>query len=79
MAKLTRDEIIQILEDAGCTTAFIDEYLETLDEGTTKEQLRLLIGQRCRQLECVHTEQKRLDCIDYLRYHLQKEQEQKKK
>ena len=79
MARLTRDEIIQILEDAGCTTAFIDQYLETKNEGTTKEQLRLLIGQRCRQLECVHTEQKKLDCIDYLRYQLQKEQEQKKK
>ncbi len=69
----TNEEAVeQNLRDAGCSDEFIAAFLRAWKAGTTEEQLRLLACQRCRLLDRVHTEQRKLDCLDYLRYQLQK-------
>lgn len=72
--KLSKDAITQNLRDAGCPEDFIRRFLASLTSGTPAEQERLLDQERRCILEKVHDEQKRLDCFDYLRYALKKEQ-----
>jgi len=69
-----KQDIEQNLRDAGCSDEFILTFLRVWEAGTTEEQLRLLSCQRCRLLDRVHAEQRKLDCLDYLRYQLEKEQ-----
>jgi len=68
------EAVEQNLRDAGCSDEFIVTFMHAWDTGTAEEQLRLLARQRCRLLDSVHEEQKKLDCLDYLRYQLQKAQ-----
>ena len=62
----------QNLRDAGCSEEFIVTFMHVWEAGTPREQLRLLSSQRCRQLDRIHMEQRKLDCLDYLRYQLQR-------
>ena len=68
--------LVQNLEDAGCTEEFIRRFLESRKEGNRDKQKRLLAGQRCRLLDDVHENQKRLDCLDYLIYEIKKEEKE---
>ncbi len=71
--KVTDVEAVeQNLRDAGCSDEFIAAFMRVWEAGTTEEQLRLLSSQRCRLLDRVHAEQRKLDCLDYLRYQLEK-------
>jgi len=65
------EAVKQNLRDAGCPDEIIVTYMRAWDTGTAEEQLRLLACQRRRLLDSVHEEQKKLDCLDYLRYQLQ--------
>ena len=40
--------------------------------GQYREQLRLLSDHRRRLLDCLHQEERRIDCLDYLVYQLEK-------
>lgn len=64
--------VIQNLEDAGCDPETVEEFLALDVEGKTGEQLKLLARQRKRLLDRVHREEKRIDCLDYLAYQLNK-------
>ena len=64
--------VIQNLEDAGCDPETVEEFLALDGEGKTGEQLKLLARQRKRLLDRVHREEKRIDCLDYLAYQLNK-------
>ena len=68
----------QNLRDAGCPDEFIADFMRVWEEGTPAEQLRLLSRQRCRLLDALHAEQKKLECLDYLRYQLEKIQQVRK-
>ncbi len=68
------ETVEQNLRDAGCSDELIAAFLHAWKTGTAKEQLCLLAGQRRRLLENVHAEQRKLDCLDYLRYQLEKAQ-----
>ncbi len=68
------EAVEQNLRDAGCSDEFIDSFMRVWEAGTAEEQLRLLARQRCRLLDRVHAEQRKLDCLDYLRYQLEKKQ-----
>lgn len=74
--KPDREAVAQNLRDAGCDQAFIERFLRALERGALEEQQRLLACQRCRLLECVHTQQKKLECLDYLRYQLKNRMKQ---
>ncbi|HIY00301.1 MAG TPA: hypothetical protein IAA26_00395 [Candidatus Blautia faecipullorum] len=63
-----QEEIIQNLKDAGCDGKKIDWFLECLEQGDIMKGLALLEGHRKKLLDKVHTEEKRICCLDYLVY-----------
>lgn len=72
---MKRDEtaIRQNLIDAGCGQEFIAEFMEEYMQGKTAEELKLLAAHRRTLLDELHREQKRIDCLDYLVYTMEKE------
>lgn len=60
------------LRDAGCPCAFVEKFLQCYGDCTPAEQLRLLERQRQALLDQIHESQKKLDCLDYLRYQIKK-------
>lgn len=68
---LTEDEIRQNLKDAGCDEPLIERTLSALRTGDSKGCSLLLESWRRTLLDEIHGGQKRLDCLDYLRFQLQ--------
>ena len=67
------EAVEQNLRDAGCSDEFVVTFMQVWGTGAVQEQLRLLSRQRGILLDNVRAAQKRLDCLDYLRYQLQKQ------
>lgn len=61
------------LKDAGCDRALTEQVMALLAQGRRREGVALLKRHRGKVLECCHTEQKKLDCLDYLIYTTGKE------
>ena len=70
--KASVQAVIQNLKDAGCDAKTVERFVELEEEGKTREQLDLLANHRRQLLERVHKEEKRIDCLDYLVYQMQK-------
>ena len=68
----TLQEIIQNLKDAGCDKATVEHFMKLGETGDTQEQLKLLSIHRKRLLDRIHSEEKKIDCLDYLVYQIQK-------
>lgn len=66
------EAIIQNLMDAGCDTETIERFLTLEKSGSLQKQMELLCVHRAQLLEKVHREEKRIDCLDYLVYQLDK-------
>ncbi len=64
--------IIQNLKDAGCDSDLIHRFLGYRRLGRICEQLQLLAKQRRILLDALHDDQKRIDCLDYLVYQIEK-------
>lgn len=64
--------LIQTLADAGCEAALAEQFLSLIKEGRTEEGLALLAQHRKRLLDCCHAEEKKIDCLDYLVYQMEK-------
>lgn len=74
-----RVAIIQNLEDAGCETEMIQDFLRWLDKGHQAKQLEILEHQREYLLDRVHAEERRISCLDYLIYQIQGKPARKRK
>lgn len=61
--------VVQNLKDAGCTDEMVERFMDLQDE---EQQLRLLSGHRKHLLEILHRDEKRIDCLDYLIYQMEK-------
>ena len=61
------------MRDAGCDMKTVERFMELGEEGKTREQLDLLANHRRQLLDRVHKEEKRIDCLDYLVYQMQKQ------
>lgn len=71
---MEREElVIQNLEDAGCGPETIHNFICRCNAGKTAEALRLLACHRRQLLEELHREQKRIDCLDYLVYQINRQ------
>lgn len=57
----------QNLIDAGCSEAFIERFGATT---APRERLRQLQEHRKELLGGIHSEQRKLDCLDYLIYQM---------
>ena len=68
----SEESIIQNLRDAGCDERTIAAFLGYIKDGRESESLRLLKKQRSLLLDTVHQEEKKIDCLDYLVYRMQK-------
>ncbi len=65
--------IVQNLIDAGCGQEFIAEFMEDFRKKNISKDLKLLAAHRRLLLDNLHKEQKRIDCLDYLVYKMEKE------
>ncbi|MGI6027779.1 MAG: hypothetical protein ACOX81_00020 [Candidatus Heteroscillospira sp.] len=63
---IASDSVKQNLKDAGCEDDFIEKVIFTLENDQNKEVLLLLRGWRNSLLDEIHSNQHRLDCLDYL-------------
>lgn len=70
----TQTILYENLLDAGCGEALTRQVMSLLDAGCVREGLSLLSKHRKAVLDNCHAEQKKIDCLDYLIYRLQKEQ-----
>ena len=71
VAMRSRESVIQNLEDAGCETEMIRDFLGWFDKGQQTKQLELLKHQREYLLGRGHTDERRISCLDYLIYQIQ--------
>ena len=60
-------------KDAGCCRETVERFLALGDAGDVQGQLQLLAQHRKCLLEKVHREERRIQCLDYLVYQMEKE------
>ena len=64
--------VVQNLKDAGCTNEMVERFMDLQDREDREQQLLLLSGHRKHLLEKLHRDEKRIDCLDYLIYKMEK-------
>mgnify|MGYP000024236617 FL=1 len=69
---LTAPALLENLEDAGCDSKFAERFMALEQSGQYREQLRLLSDHRRQLLDRLHREERRIDCLDYLAYQIEK-------
>lgn len=67
-----KQAVIQNLRDAGCDRKTVEQFLFLEEAGELEKQLELLSHQRKKLLEKVHREERKITCLDYLVYQLEK-------
>ena len=70
MIPMTAEQVRENLTDAGCGLDLIDQFEALGAANRREEQLRLLKARRALLMDAIHTEQRKLDCLDYLIYTL---------
>lgn len=70
---LDGNSLRQNLLDAGCSADLIQKCMQLAQEGRYIEFKRLLACQRRALLDNIHRDEKRIDCLDYLVFKLEKE------
>ena len=66
MIAMSEEQVYECLADAGCGKELIKQFEACQHSGSQKDQMRLLADYRRIWLERIHTEQKKLDHLDYL-------------
>ena len=67
--KFDREAVRQNLIDAGCGEDTIEQFFES---GDTGGKLRVLQAYRKQLLDSFHRDAKRIDCLDYLIYEIER-------
>lgn len=70
---ITPQGVVQNLKDAGCSPKTIERFAALGEAGEGGEQLALLLRHRQELLRRLHREERRIDCLDYLVYQMQKD------
>ena len=78
-SELSVKDLVLNLKAAGFEGEMIEKYLEFWKEGRTDRQLKLLSQKRESLLDCVHTVEKKIDCLDYLVYQIAKSGKMKRR
>ncbi len=65
--------LLRNLRDAGCGPLLIEKILALHEDGKIREEMRLLAAQRVILLKKMHAAQEKIDCLDYLIFHLRQE------
>lgn len=61
-----RQEMTQILKDAGCEEKFISQIVSLIDTNQREKTFELLRVRRNSLMDEIHSSQHKLDCLDYL-------------
>ena len=69
---LTAQALLDNLLDAGCDPALAEQVLALEQAGQYQDQMRLLSAYRQQLLDCLHRDERRIDCLDYLVYQLKR-------
>lgn len=69
------EAIIQNLKDVGCDEDTIADFMDSFKEHNKEDGLKLLAAHRRTLLNNLHKEQKCIDCLDYLVYELEKNEQ----
>lgn len=64
--------VYQNLEDAGCDKQTIERCMALIQSENPKGMLPMLASYRKKLLDTVRSGQKKVDCLDYLIYQIQK-------
>lgn len=75
-AYLREADIIRNLKDAGCDETTIQTFMRDLRSGKQVKGTKLLLKHRRGLLDELHAGQKRIDCLDYLLFMLQRQNQQ---
>lgn len=70
---ITEQDLVLNLKAAGFDETLIQKFLACRKAGKTMEQLRLLAQKREGLLDRVHREEKQINCLDYLVYQIERE------
>ena len=68
----SRENLIQNLRDAGCCEKMICDFMGYFDEEDIDRQIALLELHRDDLLNNVHSEERKISCLDYLLYQIRK-------
>ena len=68
----SREDLIQNLKDAGCCEKMICDFMECFDKADIDRQIALLEPHRDDLLDNVHSEERKISCLDYLLYQIRK-------
>ncbi len=60
------ESIRQNLIDAGCDKELIERFMAMDAEQQKSEMLAMLVHQRRQLLDCIHADERRIYCLDYL-------------
>ena len=76
MKERTKQErdVVTNLVDAGCDNELIKQFMDLLKGGRKEAGLSLLAKHRRYLLDCYHADQKKIDCLDYLLYQMNRNQ-----
>lgn len=69
----TQGILRQNLVDAGCEQEIVQRCMELARQKKTREMKRILARHRQTLLDALHANEKRIDCLDYLVYHMEKQ------
>jgi hypothetical protein len=62
----------QNLIDAGCDLELVQQCMDLAQGERMEEMKRILTRHRQTLLDMIHAEQKKIDCLDYLFYNMEK-------
>lgn len=69
----TQGILWQNLVDAGCEQEIVQRCMELAQQKKTGEMKQILARYRQTLLNALHANEKRIDCLDYLVYHMEKQ------
>ncbi len=67
---MNREEVFQALEDAGCRSQEIETVMGLYTDGNAAKAQKLLLEHRKKLLDRIHTDERRIECLDYLMYQM---------
>lgn len=71
----TQGILRQNLIDAGCNQELVRRCMDLAQRKETGELARILSQYKRTLLDTIHTEQKKIDCLDYLVWRIEKDQQ----
>lgn len=72
------DKLLENLKDAGFGEAEVKEFMDLYNNSTLDNQCECLQKKRNKLLKKVHKNERYIDCLDYLKYSLEKGEREEK-